>query len=87
MSAESLTDDAVRRRVLVTGGSSGIGAATVRRLAAGIRVSVGSQFMLAERSGGAGQLGPGHIRVSLGALRGVHIDDIAAVLAAGALAE
>lgn len=56
-------------------------------LAAGIRVSVGSQFMLAERSGGAGQPGPGHIRVSLGALRGVHIDDIAAVLAAGALAE
>ncbi|MCI1748165.1 MAG: aminotransferase class I/II-fold pyridoxal phosphate-dependent enzyme [Acidipropionibacterium sp.] len=56
-------------------------------LAAGIRVSMGSQFVLAEKAGNGGATGPGHIRVSLGALHDVNIDDIAAVIARAALAD
>lgn len=62
-------------------------AAANHLLAAGIRVSVGSQFILSERTGGAGRRGPGHIRVSLGALHDTSIDDVAAVIARSTIAE
>lgn len=55
-------------------------------LAAGIRVSVGSQFILSEKAGSAGRRGPGHIRVSLGALHDASTEDVAAIIARSILA-
>ncbi len=62
-------------------------AASNHLLAAGIRVSVGSQFILSERAGAPGHRGPGHIRVSLGALHDTSIDDVAAVIARSTITE
>lgn len=54
-------------------------------LAAGIRVSVGQQFSVARREVVTGEPGPGHIRVSIGALPATDLSGVAELLAAAAL--
>lgn len=53
-------------------------------LAAGIRVSVGQQFSVARREVVTGEPGPGHIRVSIGALPAKDIRGVAELIAAAA---